>query len=374
MMEGVSMKDKAYMQYALELAKKGQGEVNPNPYVGAVIVKGDKIIGEGWHQRYGGPHAEINALASCSESVAGATIYVTLEPCCHYGKTPPCVEAIIKSGITKVVIGVLDPNPLVAGEGIKRLREHGIEVVTNVLEKECMQLNEVFFHFITHQTPFVVMKYAMTLDGKIATVSGASKWITGDAAREEVHKERHRLMGIMVGIETVLKDNPLLTCRIKSGRNPVRIICDTHLRTPLKSNIVKTADHIRTIIATCNENQTLHALFLEKGCEIFVVPEKAGHIDLNILMQKLGQEGIDSILLEGGAMLNEAMLKAQLVHKIKAYVAPKVFGGELAKSPIGGKGIKQIQACYQLKHMDIKRIGCDLLIEGEVDYSCLLES
>lgn len=368
------MEDKKYMQYALELAKRGQGAVNPNPYVGAVIVKDHKIIGEGWHKQYGGPHAEINALASCSESTVGATLYVTLEPCCHYGKTPPCVEAIIKSGIRKVVVGALDPNPLVAGEGVKRLREYGIEVVTNVLEQECNQLNEVFFHFITHQTPFVVMKYAMTLDGKIATVSGASKWITGEKAREEVHRDRHRLMGIMVGIETVLKDNPLLTCRIENGRNPIRIICDTHLRMPLQSNIVETASYIKTIIATCNKDQTLHAPFLEMGCEILVVPNKAGHIDLSILMQKLGQEGIDSILLEGGARLNEAMLKAQLVHKIKAYIAPKVFGGDLAKSPIGGEGIKQLQACYQLKHMDIKKIGCDVLIEGEVDYSCLQES
>ncbi|MBE6024342.1 MAG: bifunctional diaminohydroxyphosphoribosylaminopyrimidine deaminase/5-amino-6-(5-phosphoribosylamino)uracil reductase RibD [Cellulosilyticum sp.] len=368
------MEDEKYMKYALELAKRGSGLVNPNPCVGAVIVKHHKILGEGWHKAYGGPHAEVNALASCTECVIGSTLYVTLEPCCHYGKTPPCVEAIIKSGIAKVVVGALDPNPLVAGKGIKRLRESGIEVVTQVLEKECMKVNEIFFHFITHKLPLVVMKYAMTLDGKIATVVGASQWITEDKAREDVHRDRNRLMGIMVGIETVLKDNPLLTCRIQGGRNPIRIICDTHLRIPLESKIVETASTINTILATCNNCPKEHKPFLEKGCNILVVPSKDGHIDLGILMQKLGEKGIDSILLEGGGTLNEAMLRAQLVHQIKAYIAPKLFGGVLAKSPIGGEGIRDIDACYGLNHIEITRMGNDILIQGKVDYSCLLES
>ena len=367
------MKDEKYMQYALELARKGVGLVNPNPCVGAVIVKDGKIIGEGWHKKYGEAHAEINALASCLESTIGATIYVTLEPCCHYGKTPPCTEAIIRSGITKVVVGALDPNPLVAGEGIKRLRENGIEVVTGVLEKECIRLNEIFFHFITYRTPFVVMKYAMTLDGKIATTTGEARWITKDKAREDVHRDRNRLMGIMIGIETVLKDNPLLTCRIENGRNPIRIICDTHLRIPLKSKIVETAMGIRTIIATCEKDEKYYAPLLEKGCEILVVPTKGEYIDLEILMQKLGEKGIDSILLEGGATLNYSMLESRLVHKVKAYIAPKIFGGELAKSPIGGLGITNINKHYALKSIQVKDIDNDFLIEGEVDYSCLLE-
>ena len=372
-MKGDGRMDQTYMQHALMLAQKGVGYVNPNPYVGAVIVKDGKIIGEGWHQKYGEPHAEVNALKSCKEDMTGATLYVTLEPCCHYGKTPPCTKAIMKSGIKKVVVGALDANPLVAGKGVEQLRKKGIEVVTSVLEDECKKLNEVFFHFIEHKTPFVIMKYAMTLDGKIATSSGEARWITGEMARAKVHQDRNRLMGIMVGIGTVLADDPRLTCRLQEGRQPIRIICDTYLQIPLTSKIVETAKEIPTIIATCKKDELKHQDLLTKGCEILVVPSKEGHVDLKILMKLLGERGIDSILLEGGGTLNDAMLKERLVHQIQTYIAPKVFGGAKAKSPVEGNGITSIDACYRLKNMTTTCLGEDWLLEGEVDYPCLQE-
>ncbi len=238
------------MRRAIELAKKGEGWCHPNPLVGAVIVKEGRIIGEGYHERYGDLHAERNAIKNLSESPEGAEIFVTLEPCCHQGKQPPCTEAIVSSGIKKVFIGSRDPNPLVSGKGTAYLREHGVEVVEDFLREECDELNPVFFHYITTKRPYVTIKYAMTMDGKIATKTGRSKWITGEAAREEVQRMRHAAMGIMAGIGTVLADDPLLNCRIEGGRSPVRIICDSRLRIPMDSQIVKTAKEYRTI-AVC---------------------------------------------------------------------------------------------------------------------------
>ena len=233
------MTDKYYMKTAIDLAKKGYGYVSPNPVAGAVIVKNGRIIGEGFHEKYGSLHAERNALASCTEDPEGATMYVTLEPCCHYGKQPPCTEAIIDAKLARVVVGTRDPNPLVAGKGINILKEHGISVTEDVLKEECININEIFMHYIQSKTPFVCMKYAMTMDGKIACYTGDSKWVTGETARNHVHHQRHKYTAIMVGIGTVLADDPLLTSRIENGRDPVRIICDTYLRTPPGSQIVK---------------------------------------------------------------------------------------------------------------------------------------
>jgi diaminohydroxyphosphoribosylaminopyrimidine deaminase/5-amino-6-(5-phosphoribosylamino)uracil reductase len=294
------LNDKDYMRKALELAQKGCGWVNPNPMVGAVIVKNHTIIGMGYHKRYGTLHAERQALQNCTDSPNGATLYVTLEPCCHFGKTPPCTDAIIESGIRRVVIGSFDTNPLVAGKGIEILRKHGIEVEEGVLTEECNKLNEVFFHFIQNKTPYVVMKYAMTMDGKIATYSGKSKWITGKIARERVHKDRHRYSGIMAGVGTIITDNPLLTCRLPGLKSPVRIICDTELKTPLQANVVQTAKQYKTIIATCCTDSMRIQSYQEAGCEVLLMPQKDGHVDLKELMIALGKEGIDSILLEGG--------------------------------------------------------------------------
>lgn len=367
------MSDEKFMNYALLLAEKGIGFVNPNPFVGAVIVKDRKIIGQGWHEKYGGWHAERNALSNCFQSPEGATLYVTLEPCCHYGKTPPCTEAIVQSGIKKVVIGCLDPNSLMSGKGAAILREAGIDVVTGVLQDKCQKLNEVFFHYIKTKTPYVVMKFAMTMDGKIATANGKSKWITGKNARENVHKSRNLYTSIMVGAGTVIADNPSLTCRIDGGRNPIRIICDTDLNTPLESKVITTAKEVKTMIATaCSSSDKLEP-YLSHGCEILVIKRNGNHIDLNHLMQELGKADIDSILLEGGSALNYSALRSRIVNKVQAYIAPKLFGGEQSKTPVGGDGIHEVNNCFTLRNQTISWFDRDILIEGEVDYTCLPE-
>lgn len=360
------MEDREYMKIALEEAQKGIGWTNPNPMVGAVIVKDGRIIGKGYHQKYGGLHAERNAIASCRESMKGATIYVTLEPCCHYGKTPPCTEAIIEQGFSRVVIGSDDPNPLVSGKGIKILREHGITVDTGVLREECDALNQVFFHYIRTGFPYVVMKYAMTADGKIATRTGASKWITGEEARGEVQKARHRYAGIMAGIGTVLADDPMLNCRLSKSNTPTRIICDTNGRTPLQANVVKTAKEIPTIIATACEDTEKLLAYEKNGCSILKVSKKEEHINLRELMKKLGELKIDSILLEGGGSLNYSALQDGIVNKVQTYIAPKLFGGYMAKSPVGGLGIETPDQAFGLKRTLIREIGEDILIEWEV--------
>lgn len=362
-----------YMSTALALAKKGCGLVNPNPMVGAVIIKDNKIIGQGYHKKFGDLHAERNAINSCTTSPIGSTLYVTLEPCCHYGKTPSCTEAIIKSGIKKVIIGSKDPNPLVSGKGIKILRENGIEVIENILEPQCKKLNEIFFHYIVTKKPFVVMKYAMTMDGKIATVSGESKWITGDMARLNVHKDRNKYSSIMVGVNTIIQDDPLLTCRIDGGRNPIRIICDTNLTTPLKSKVVSTAMNIPTYIATCCYDIEKQKHFIDMGCKLIHVNKKHDHVDLNELMTTLNSMEIDSVLLEGGGTLNYSAINSGIVNKIQAYIAPKIFGGSTAATPLQGLGIKNTKDAFMLKNSEITLLGTDILIESEVCNKCLQE-
>lgn len=358
--------DRQYMKMALELAQKGMGFTAPNPMVGAVIVKNGRIIGQGYHRKYGGLHAEREALAACTEEPKGASIYVTLEPCCHYGKQPPCVNAILEAGIRRVIIGSSDPNPLVAGKGIRILKDHGIEVTENILKEESDKLNEAFFYYIQNKKPYVVMKYAMTMDGKIAAYTGESKWVTGEAARIHVQKQRLKYTGIMVGVGTVLADDPMLTCRLENSRNPVRIICDSHLRTPLTSKIVRTAVTIPTIIASSSKDQQKIKNYEELGCQVLYVPEKNGHIDLNRLMELLGAAKIDSILLEGGGSLNWSALESGIVQKVQTYIAPKLFGGEEAKTPVEGKGFPDPASAVLLKNSEITRLGDDLLIESEV--------
>jgi diaminohydroxyphosphoribosylaminopyrimidine deaminase/5-amino-6-(5-phosphoribosylamino)uracil reductase len=352
-----------YMRAALEEAEKGLGWVNPNPMVGAVIVKDGEIIGKGYHRKFGDWHAERNALAACKRDPAGGTLYVTLEPCCHHGRTPPCTDAVIESGIKTVVIGSGDPNPRVAGGGIKLLEQHGITVIRGVLEEECAELNEVFFHYITENTPFTVMKYAITLDGKTATVSGKSRWITGEAAREYVHLSRHRYSAIITGVGTVIADDPLLTCRLPGCKNPVRVICDTDLRIPPDSKIVETAADVSTIVATASSEGEKAAALREKGVEILPVPRKGDHIDLKRLMAVLGEKKIDSALLEGGAALNATALQSGVVHKVQAYIAPKIFGGAAAKSAVGGAGIDSPGDAFLLKDRRLTVLGDDLLLE-----------
>ena len=362
-MEMIHLNDEFYMKRAIELAQKGVGKVNSNPLVGAVIVKNGEIISEGYHMYYGGLHAERNAIADCKdkEKLKGATIYVTLEPCCHYGKQPPCTEAIIESGISEVIIGSRDPNPLVAGKGVKILREHGIQVREDFMREECDRINDVFFYYITHKRPYVVMKYAMTMDGKIAAVSGKSQWITNEKSRHNVHLLRNRLMGIMVGIGTVITDNPMLTCRIENGRNPIRIICDSSLRIDVESNIVKTAKDIKTIIAYCNENTEKEETLKTLGCELIKTEKDNGHVDLDFLMNELGQRGIDSVLLEGGGSLNYSALEKGIVNEIQCYVGSKIFGGN-AKTPVGGKGIEEVKDSFNFELKDIEKFESDVLL------------
>lgn len=367
------MAEEQFMKRAIELAKQGSGWTAPNPLVGAVVVKNGRVIGEGYHRKYGELHAERNALAACSEDPAGATLYVTLEPCCHYGKTPPCTEIIIEKKIAKVVIGSRDPNPKVAGKGARILREHGIEVVEDYMREACDALNPVFFHYITTKTPYVVLKFAMTLDGKIATRTGASKWITGEAARNHVHQLRGRYAGILAGIGTVLADDPMLNCRIDGAHQPLRIILDSHLRIPMGSRLVRSAKEYPLLIV-CNESirdreegasriQKLE----EAGAKVWTLPEKNGHPDLNVLMQRLGEEKIDSVLIEGGGTVNEAVLKAHIVHHVYAYIAPKIFGGEDAKTPVEGSGIRLPQECANLRLAKITVLLNDMLLEYDVE-------
>ena len=296
-------------------------------------------------------------------------MYVTLEPCCHHGKQPPCVEAVLEAGIRRVVVGSADPNPLVSGKGVRILRAHGVQTDTDVLREECDRLNEVYLYFIQTRLPFVVMKYAMTLDGKIAAYTGASKWITGEAARNHVQQQRHRYTAIMAGIGTVLADDPLLTCRILDGNNPIRIICDSSLRIPLDAQLVTTANQVPTILAVCEKgyrNREKRLALEEAGCRILCVEEKNGHADLRQLMQKLGEEQIDSILLEGGGTLHWAALESGIVRKVQAYVAPKLLGGLDAKTPVEGQGVPSPSEAVFLKNMAVTRLGEDLLIESEV--------
>ncbi len=356
-----------YMKIALEEAKKGMGFANPNPMVGAVIVKNGEIISKDYHHKYGEFHAERNAILNCKEDMNGAEIYVTLEPCCHHGKTPPCTQAIIESGIKKVYIGSDDPNPLVAGDGIKKLRENGIEVVTGVLKDECDRLNRPFFHYIVKSTPYVVMKYAMTADGKIASYTGKSKWISGEKSRLNVHRDRLRYSGIMVGINTVLKDDPMLTCRIENGRNPIRIICDSSLRIPLECNIMKTAKEIPTIIACTNKIEIAKYRAVQRtGAEIICTSSDDGHVNLKELMEILRERKIDSVLLEGGGELNFSALNSGIVNRVQIYISPKILGGKTAPSPVGGIGFDSPDSAVKLGSVEMTAIGEDILIECEV--------
>lgn len=392
--------DTEWMRLALDLAGRGEGHVSPNPMVGAVVVRDGELLGQGWHQYCGGLHAERNALKDCRErgnDPEGATIYVTLEPCCHYGKTPPCTEAILENKLSRVVFGAWDPNPLVAGKGIQILKDAGIEAEGPILEAECLRKNRIFFHYITTGMPYVIMKYAMTADGKIACVTGDSKWVTGEAARKHVHETRRAVSGIMAGIHTVLQDDPMLDCRLEDDPvNPVRIICDSRLRIPQDSRIVKTAGDIRTIVAYVAESapgvknfpQAQEAsgvknfpraqeasediarraeALRERGVELIEVGADAdGHVDLKQLMKILGEMKIDSILLEGGGELNFSAVKAGIVSLVQAYVAPKIIGGAGAKSPVGGAGIEKMADCIQLSQPEMRVFDQDILLEYSV--------
>ena len=374
--------DIEYMRRAIELARQGSGFVNPNPMVGCVVVKDNTIIAEGYHEYYGGFHAERNALTNCKSDCNGATLYVTLEPCCHHGKTPPCTDIIIEKGIKKVVVGLLDPNPLVNRKGVEILEKAGIEVVTGVEEESIKELNKVFLKYIKTKRPYVLLKTAMTLDGKIASYTGDSKWITNEKSRHLVHKLRSEMMGIVTGIGTVKADDPMLNCRLEVQQpiansqkpdihQPIRIIVDTKASISLESNIVKTANEYRTILAVgqqsmVNGQQSKVEMLKSLNVEILYCEEKDGHVDINDLMIKLGQKGIDSLLLEGGATLNAAFLQAGCVDEVYAFIAPKIIGGEHSKSPVGGQGIELMKDAITFQNVEIEQIENDILIKCKI--------
>ncbi|GMT45583.1 MAG: riboflavin biosynthesis protein RibD [bacterium] len=354
------------MRHTLHLAKKGRGFTAPNPMVGATIVKDGKIIGEGWHELFGGPHAEINAMRKAVEPVRDATLYVSLEPCSYYGKTPACSPEIIKQGFKKVVVAILDPNPLVAGRGVELLRHAGIEVKTGLLEAEARQLNERFFKFIQTQIPFVAVKTAASLDGKIATSTGDSKWITNELSRRFVHQLRNDYMAVMVGVNTVLKDNPLLTSRIRSKKTkqPIRIIVDSQLKTPENAPVLDTRVAPAWMAVTARSDKQKRAFLQQKGIEIILCPEKDGHVDMAFLMAEIGKKGIDSVLVEGGGTLNFSLFQQQQADKVYAFIAPKIIGGKEAITPVEGAGFKEIAQVPELKQVNCRRFGNDVLIEA----------
>ena len=357
--------EEKWMRLAISLAKQGEGWVNPNPLVGAVIVKDGVLVGQGYHQRYGEPHAEVNAVRSAQCDLTGATVYVTLEPCSHYGKTPPCADLLIEKKVGRVVIGSRDPNPLVSGRGAQKLRDAGIEVVTDFLRAECDAMNRVFFHYITTKTPYVVMKTAMSLDGKIAAPNGESKWITGEAARQDVQHLRHRLAGIMVGVNTVLQDDPQLTCRLEYGANPTRIIVDSTLRIPLTAKVLQNQEVAPTILATTEKASPKQKKALEAmGVTVLVCKEREGRVDLSDLMARLGERKLDSILLEGGSTLNDSALRQGVVQEVITYIAPKLIGGAQSKTPVGGVGVAHLQDVSQVTGLQVQQIGEDWKFTG----------
>lgn len=361
-----------FMRRAIELAKGGIGFTNPNPLVGAVIVKDGKIIGEGFHEKYGSLHAERNAIKNAAEDVNGADIYVTLEPCCHTGKQPPCTDAIIESGIKRVIIGSRDPNPLVHGKGAKILRYNGIEVVEDFLRGECDTLNDIFFHYISAKTPYVIMKIAVSADGKIATHTGHSKWITSEQSRMHSHEIRKRVAAILVGSNTVKADNPSLTCRTENPSNPIRVICDSSLTIPLTSNVVQTANEVPTYIAYVSAEDECKKEFEKYDVKLIETPSSGGHVDLKYLMQQLGNMGIDSVLIEGGGEIHASALKDGIVQRLMIYTAPKLIGGD-GKNAVAPLGVGVMDEAVMLQNPKITRLGDDILIEYEVRETCLTE-
>ena len=354
------------MRRAIELAKKGGGYVHPNPLVGCVVVNDGEIIAEGYHEKYGEFHAERNALTRCQSETKGASLYVTLEPCCHYGKTPPCTDIIIEKGIKKVYVGILDPNPLVAGKGVKRLQDAGIEVEVGICADEIRELNKVFLKYITTKRPYVIMKTAMTLDGKIAAFTGDSKWVTNEESRKMVHQLRSEMAGVIVGIGTVLADDPMLNVRLDGNHHqPARIVVDSNLRIPVDSQLVTSATQYKTIIATTVIPSAARNL-LNAGCEVLQCDSANGHVSIPDLMTKLGSMGIDSLLLEGGGTLNAAFIESGCVDEVWTFIAPKIIGGENAKTSILGKGIERMSDAIQLQDIDIQNINGDVLIKGKI--------
>lgn len=359
--------DERFMHRALALAQQGEGYVSPNPMVGCVIVRGESVVGEGFHQRFGGPHAEIHALRQAGEQARGAVLYVTLEPCCHTGKTPPCVEAILRAGPARVVVALRDPNPLVAGGGLGRLRQAGIEVTTGVCEDAARRLIEAYITFISTQRPFVTLKYAVTLDGKIATRTGQSRWITGEQARARVHELRHASDAILVGVGTVAHDDPQLTARLpdRRGVNPLRVIVDSSLSLPVQARVTEVTADCRTLVATTARAAPERQCRLEeRGVEVVRLPaDEDRRVALDALLRHLGQRGIASVLVEGGATLGTVFLQRRLVDKILCFIAPKIIGGD-GMSMVGPCGVQTMEQAIRFGDITFQQYGDDVLLQG----------
>lgn len=363
-------KDILFMKKALALAKKGRGMTSPNPLVGAVVVKNDVIIGQGYHKKAGDPHAEVIALRNAGTRAKGSTLYVNLEPCCHHGKTPPCTDSIIKNNIKRVVIGMKDPDSRVSGKGMLELQRAGISVCTGVCEADAKKINEVFCKYITMKLPFVTMKAAVTLDGKIAAFNGNSRWITGKASREYVHKLRFFHDAVMVGIGTVLTDDPMLTCRVPGGmrKKISRIIVDSRGRIPLKARVLDAENNHRTIVAVAgkiSENK-LNEL-KSRSVEVINTESDNQRVHIRKLFSILGQKDITSILLEGGGTLNASVIQNRLVDKFLLFIAPKIIGGKEAPTCVEGKGLADMNDAFMLSFSKQKRFGEDVMLEYYFD-------
>lgn len=360
--------DEKYMRLAMQLAGNAIGRTSPNPLVGAVIVKDNRVVGCGWHRKAGTPHAEVHALNQAGELAQGADVYVTLEPCAHYGKTPPCSKALVEAKVKNVYGGLLDVNPKVAGKGFKILENAGIHVEYGFLQDELRKQNEVFFKWIEHKKPFIVLKAAMTLDGKIATATGQSKWITNETSRAYGYKLRDIYDGIMVGINTVIEDNPMLTARVDGGKNPIRIVVDSSLKIDINANVVQDKS-AKTIIATTDKANKDKILKLQaQDVDVIVVDkDENDKVDIEKLLDILGQQNICSILVEGGATLSGSFVAKKLVDKVYFFIAPKIVGGKEAKTPVAGTGILNLQEALALKDIQIEKLEEDILIIGRVD-------
>jgi diaminohydroxyphosphoribosylaminopyrimidine deaminase/5-amino-6-(5-phosphoribosylamino)uracil reductase len=360
--------DEKYMRMALQLAEKARGRTSPNPMVGALVVKGGRIVSRGYHRKAGEPHAEAIALKKAGIKARGATLYVTLEPCSHTNKrTPPCTPLVLQSNVKRVVISMIDPNPRVSGGGIRALRKAGIDVVTGVLEADAKKLNEAYVKYINTGMPFVTLKIAQTLDGKIATASGESKWITGELARAEGHRLRNSNDAILVGINTVLNDNPSLTTGIPGGRDPLRVIVDSRLRIPLNAKVITQRSSAKTCIATLDTMPKGKLVkLLDAGAEILLASGREGRVDLKDLMKMLGSFGITSVLIEGGAEVNASALKSGIVDKVVLFIAPKLMAGADSLCSIGGKSPVRLNRAVMLHEVTSRFVGSDFMIEGYI--------
>ncbi len=356
--------DKRYMRLALRLALRGTGTTSPNPLVGAVVVRGGKIIATGYHRLAGEDHAEIVALKKAGSRAKGATLYLNLEPCSHYGRTPPCTNSIVSAGVREVVAGMVDPNPRVSGRGIRKLRRAGIRVRVGVLEEECRRLNEAFTQYITRRLPFVILKLAASLDGKIATSTGRSRWVTGEAARRYVHKLRNQVDAVLVGVGTVIADNPQLTCRVPGGRDPWRLVLDGHLRIPLSAKLLHQRGPEKNIIVTgLRSSRTKIREIRKLGAQVWSFPLRDGKIPWTPLLKKLARMGILSVMIEGGGTTASGALLEKRVDKILFFYAPKIIGGD-GRSMVEALGIKAMHRSRQVTDLEVRKFGKDFLVSG----------